>query len=184
MDIEKKVYVFDLDDTLVKTTANILVRDAAGSLVRKIPTHIYNAEGDKKVFLSDGEYFDFEEFNSLELLAAEETTGLFEVFKKTLEEKHLTAIITSREKYDLIQDWLKIKGISDNPYLMIYCTFSKGFPFGGTDANRKKLVLEHLVDTFGITEFIVYDDAEVNVAEMLKLNNRQGVSVIAKPVNV
>lgn len=184
MQIDRTVYVFDLDDTLVKTTANILVRDENDNLVRKIPTHIYNAEGDKKIFLSDGEHFDFAEFNSLELLAAEETTELFELFKKLIEEKHLVAIITSREDYDLIREWLKLNGISDNPYLMTYCTFSKGFPFGGSDANRKRLVLEHLVDTFGYTDFIVYDDAEVNVSEMLKLNNRKGISVIAKPVNI
>lgn len=182
--MEKKLYVFDLDDTLIKTTANIIVRSKDNELVRKIPTQIYNAEDDKKVFLSDGEHFDFEEFNSLELLAAEKTTELFELFKQLLEENHPVAIITSRENYDLIDEWLKIKGISDKPNLMIYCTFSKGFPFTGTDSERKRQVLEYMSEAYDFNEFIVYDDAEVNVNEMLKLNDRQGISVIAKPVNI
>jgi hypothetical protein len=60
----KSIHLFDLDDTLISTSARVLVRDGQGGLVRALSTADFT--GYKP---APGEAFDFREFSDLGILS-------------------------------------------------------------------------------------------------------------------
>jgi hypothetical protein len=60
----KSIHLFDLDDTLIRTAARVLVRDGAGNLVRALSTAEFAAYRP-----SPGEILDFSEFSDLGILS-------------------------------------------------------------------------------------------------------------------
>jgi hypothetical protein len=71
----KSIHLFDLDDTLIRTEARVLVRDAQGALLRALaPAEftVYQA--------AEGEVFDFREFSDLGVLSR----GIIVKYTKTI----------------------------------------------------------------------------------------------------
>lgn len=60
----KSIHLFDLDDTLIRTSARVLVRDAEGRLLRALSTSEFTAYR-----ASPGEALDFGEFSDLGILS-------------------------------------------------------------------------------------------------------------------
>jgi hypothetical protein len=58
------LHVYDIDDTLVRPTAKIHVRDKAGQIVKTLNTHEYARSS--RTALPRGHSYDFGEFRSAE----------------------------------------------------------------------------------------------------------------------
>ena len=167
MQKDTPIYVFDLDDTLIHTSAKIIIRNSKNKIIRRIPTSEYNAEQDKSVFLHDGDYFDFSEFNSYDILKNERPTDTFKIMRKRLKEGHNICILTSREDPDMIRTWLyKVHGIDITRNIGVFCTSQKDYPFTGTDAEKKRKTLDFLCYGFGESRFHVYEDSPAMMEEM------------------
>lgn len=168
----KSAYIFDLDDTLIKTSAVIIIRNRnTGEELRRIPTSEYNSVENHSVFLTDTEteMFDFSEFNNPDLLSNEQVSGYFENFKQVLTDGEDVYIITSREHTEHIRIWLSkhLDVIPEN--LKIFCTSYDGYPFTGTDAQKKRKTLKCLVEQFGYNRFHIWDDSDANINAMKQL---------------
>ncbi|MDB5102539.1 MAG: hypothetical protein JWP91_228 [Fibrobacteres bacterium] len=73
--VRKSIHLFDLDDTLIRTEARVLVRDAHGSLLRAL------APAEFTVYRpGPGEAFDFREFSDLGILSR----GIVVKYTKTI----------------------------------------------------------------------------------------------------
>jgi hypothetical protein len=60
----RSIHLFDLDDTLIRTSARVLVRDEAGNLLRALSTGEFTGYR-----AGPGEVFDFAEFSDLGILS-------------------------------------------------------------------------------------------------------------------
>ena len=169
------ISIFDLDDTLIQTTAGIIVYDKNGKHIRIIDTATYNAETDKSIFLEEGEYFDFSQFNELCYLDNEKVRPEFFVMVDRLRNDLPTAIVTSRERKDIIEEWIKNKtgiDVTDKQHFYIFCVSSSDSMFKeGTDAEKKRMSIEYLHKEYGYSLFYVYEDSEANKTEILKTEN-------------
>lgn len=65
--MERKIYFFDIDETLFKTNAKIIVRNEEGKVLRKLSNQEFN--GYK---LGEGESYDFKEFRSSKIFKTSE----------------------------------------------------------------------------------------------------------------
>lgn len=165
------VHIYDLDDTLIRTSARIIVRDrSTDGIKRYIPTSIYNTSSEHTHLLTtETEYFDFSEFNDPDLIVREKLTSNIGFFEISLKMKTPTFIITSREDTRLIKRWVRSLNLLDTSSLEIFCTFSKDFPYDGDDAERKMRVLEYLYKERGYKCFRVWEDSPDNMRKMKSL---------------
>ena len=62
--VRRSIHLFDLDDTLIRTSARVLVRDPAGALLRALSTAEFTAYR-----AVPGEILDFSEFSDLGILS-------------------------------------------------------------------------------------------------------------------
>lgn len=60
----RSIHLFDLDDTLIRTSARVLVRDGSGNLLRSLSTGEFTGYR-----AAPGEVFDFAEFSDLGILS-------------------------------------------------------------------------------------------------------------------
>lgn len=98
---DKTLYVFDLDDTLIKTTARIRAIHSDGSL-EMLTSHQYSELAD----YSDIKSLDYSEFNSGTLLMSEAIKPLIGVFAGLIYSGCNVLLLTAREDYDIIDDWI------------------------------------------------------------------------------
>ena len=59
----EKIILFDIDDTLIKSSAKIIVLDKQSKIVKKLTPAQYNTYVRK-----DGEYFSYDEFDNEKIL--------------------------------------------------------------------------------------------------------------------
>ena len=97
----KKAFVFDFDDTLAFTDANVLVHGPNYEWHRLTPAEFNRYE------LEDGERFDFSEFNNPEYILNGKPTKLVQLASEVYAEGHDLFILTARKDSiaDAIQEF-------------------------------------------------------------------------------
>ena len=150
-----KAFVFDFDDTLVKTDCKVLVRsDFDNSIVRRLTPAEYNSHE-----LQNNCYYDFSEFS--EVL---EPKALFvmHLLKEVHAENHTIIILTARQSpaADAIKTYLESEGVTAHE---ICCVGDAGEKI----EIEKAKVLNRLMLTHDKVFF--YDDHHANVEEAKKL---------------
>ena len=98
-----KILVFDLDDTLVISSAKIKVcNKKTGECFSLTPEEFNTYEKNSDHVLN------FEEFKSLEIMKAGEMIEKYlKIFKKAYKKKLAVGIVTARDDQDMIYKWLK-----------------------------------------------------------------------------
>lgn len=113
--MKKTVKVFDLDDTLIKTSAEVIYRDAAGDEVYRLGSQAYNERGRSynldNLFQSDV-HPDFSEFDDPDILLSETKREPFNDLTLSAARDIPCVIITARSKKDIILAWLKANNVS------------------------------------------------------------------------
>lgn len=176
MDIckDKKIILFDVDDTLIHTTACILVKKN-DQYIKRLTNKEYNCYK-----LNTGEEFDFKEFDDYKLLDNEKLTPYFETLKREYNRGTHIGIITARGNCKMIKVFLLKKGIDIKDDL-IFATDDPELCLNGTIQERKAEVISILYKK-GYKKFIFFDDNEGNLKSVKDMENILDINVITKNV--
>jgi phosphoserine phosphatase len=151
---DKRVVVFDLDDTLIVTDAKIkVIHSKSGKEVASLTPSQFN-------YFSRKNYhkFNFEEFESQEILnEGKFIRKIFQIFRKMVMNGQEIAIVTARSDKMLVHNFFKEKGIRIMPNMIFAVSKINSEKYHGSIAERKKQALNILINK-GYTEFIFFDD--------------------------
>lgn len=166
----KKILLFDIDDTLVETSAKVFVRTSAG--IKKVLTNDeYNTYK-----LSPGEFFDYTEFDDYERLMKDNLTKYFNTLKREYSKGTSIAIITARGSINGIERFLRKYGIILDRNL-IFAISDPILKLKGTIQERKAQVIKKLHEN-GYKTFIFFDDNEDNLHAAKNLENNYNIKII------
>lgn len=141
----KKLRVFDMDDTLVKTDSYIYVTHKSGKTSRLTPGQyaVYTPKsGD--VF----DYSDFEQLNNPKIIKA-----YFEVLRRTAAKNETVYILTARSSYKPIKKFINDTGIR-NVYVVA---------LGDSNPEKKADWIEDKIKNDGYDDVYFIDDSPKNI---------------------
>lgn len=163
---EKKLRVFDLDDTLVHSNSKIHIKQADGDILDLTPAQyaIYDKE--------PGDEFDFSEFE--ELVEPEAISWTLKILKSAIT-KHGTngaVILTARGSDKPARQFLKMHNLPEIPIVAL----------GDSHPDRKAQWILAMIKRFGYTEIEFFDDSARNIAAVENLKDKvpPGVKVITR----
>lgn len=164
-----RIMLFDLDDTLIHTTAEILLfKD--GKFVRKISNTEFN-----DYVLKPGESFDFAEFNDPKILASSKFTKYWNTLKREYRKGTHIGILTARSDCDMIKNFLLDNGIRIKDELVIAINDPK-LGLSGTIQQKKSEAIKILANA-GYNTFIFFDDNEGNLQSAKMLEKEYGIVI-------
>jgi hypothetical protein len=162
--------IFDIDDTLFRTDANVYLKDNSGNK-RKLSSKEFN-----KHTLQDGEQYDFDEFKDAKRFnkTSKPIQNIWKTAQNTLENigkrpGSRVVIVTARgdlDDKDLFLDTFRQHGL-DMDKVHVY---RAGNIKHGSSADKKKIVIRNLLESSDFTEVRLFDDYEENLEEFLKLS--------------
>lgn len=138
------IYIFDIDDTLIYTTARVHVYDEHKKLICKLDSSSYNSRThNDEEQLKRGQSYDYSEFNNFGLLKCESHRPTMTILKELARQgqSHNIYIITAREDRYLIAYWLHTLGIDLDLNHIIVNDFSK-LPLGQWKANKLNEIIQ------------------------------------------
>lgn len=156
-----RILLFDVDDTLIHTSAQIWIRSRDGS-ERSISNQEFN---DYKA--KPGEEFDFREFNSQKILDNDIPTKYLNTLKKEYAKGTHIGIITARSDCSLIKKFLLKKGISIKTEL-IFAVNDPQLGLEGSIQEKKAQIIDHLIKA-GYETLVFFDDNEGNLEAAKRL---------------
>ena len=108
-----KIILFDLDDTIIHTTAEIMIiKD--DKIIKRISNTEFN-----NYTLKHGERFDFKEFDDPTILTNEEFTPYWDTLKREYNKGTHVGILTARGDCKMIKQFFNDKGIRIKDELII-----------------------------------------------------------------
>lgn len=173
----ERIYIFDVDDTLIATTACVCAVNPDGKIVFKAGTKVFNAPDSTERLLQPGLTWDFSEFESLEQLMIEPTKSAFD-FLRNLRSRSNVYIITARQKQAMLQQWLATKDININ-LNHIHC-FDRNY--GGTVAQWKGEVVDSIISEHPEHEVVIFEDDPNNCLAMAESCIKRNVMFQLMPV--
>lgn len=162
---EKKLRVFDLDDTLVKTNSKVHITKASGEEIYLTPAEyaVYEKE--------PGDIFDYSDFEGL---VDPKAIGWTTKILKRIIAKHGTdaaVILTARGNEKPARDFFKLNNIPEIPVVAL----------GNSDPEMKAQWIKMVAMKFGYKEIEFFDDSPKNIAAVQKLKV-PGVKIIARHI--
>ena len=164
-----KIILFDLDDTIINTTAEITLYKN-GKFVRTMPNTEFN-----NYVLKSGESFGFEQFDSAEILNKETFTKYWETLKREYRKGTHIGILTARSDSKMIKRFFLSKGINIKDELVIAVN-DPTLGLNGSVQHKKSEAIEILANA-GYKTFIFFDDNEPNLKAAKDLENRFDIKV-------
>lgn len=164
-----KLLIFDVDDTLIHTTAHIWVMKD-GKCVKKIPNSEFN-----DYVLQRGESFDFREFDDPKILSKESFTKYWTTLKREYNKGTHISILTARNNSVMIRRFFLRNGIDIKPALV----FAVGDPtlgVSGSIQQKKAQVISHL-SRLGYDTLIFFDDNEGNLEAAKSLESKLHIKI-------
>lgn len=157
----KNLVIFDIDDTLLHTTAKInVIKD--GQVVRTLTNQDFN-----QYQLQPGEEFDFEEFRSAIKFYLESTPikPIIDKLKNILAHATNSKVIflTARADFDNKETFLRTfteLGIDMN---RIYVHRAGNLPGNDTPAEKKAVIIRQYADSGDYYKIVFYDDSHSNL---------------------
>jgi len=173
----EKLAVFDLDDTLILSTAKIQVIDPETHKVIKTltPAEFNFFTPNKKVNLSFKEFEDYEILKKSHFIQ-EVLQKLLNYYKSGVH----VSIVTARSDSKMIGRFFQENGINIHSDL-IFAISDPSLPFKGSIAEKKKQALHSLVQQ-GYSDFIFFDDNEDNLRLAKELEKEH--DIVVKTVKV
>lgn len=168
-----KILVFDLDDTLVISSAKIKVcNKKTGECYSLTPEEFNTYEK------GDDEDLNFDEFKSLEIMKAGKLIDYYlKIFKEAYMSKLAVGIVTARDDRKMIYRWLRehVGFRIDND--LIFAVNDPVHKFKGSISDRKKQAFKELID-MGYTDLQFYDDDDANLKLVKSLESEyDGISI-------
>ena len=164
-----KIILFDLDDTIIHTTAKIeLIKD--GRCIKKLTNSEFN-----DYVLKPGESFDFSEFDDPEILASEAFTPYWNTLKREYNKGTHIGILTARGNSEMIKRFFINHGIRIKDELVIAINDPK-LGLRGSIQQKKSEAISILANA-GYNLFIFFDDNEPNLKAAKKLEYGYNIKV-------
>jgi hypothetical protein len=161
--------IFDIDDTLFRTSANVIVNKPDGE---KLPLSAAEFNDYK---LKNGENFDFEQFKDAKLFnqTSVPIENVWKTTQNTLENVgkrpgSRVVIVTARSDLNnkhVFLDTFEKHGLDMNKIHV----FRAGNLKNGNSAQKKQVIIRRLLETGNFTETRLFDDHEDNLAAFLEL---------------
>lgn len=164
-----KIILFDLDDTIIHTIAEIGVVKG-GKLIKRLP----NAEFNDYV-LGPGESFDFGEFDDPTLLDKSPFTKYWETLKREYKKGTHIGILTARGDSKMIKDFFLKNGIRIKDELVMAIN-DPSLGLKGS-IQEKKTEAIRILASVGYDTFIFFDDNEPNLKSAKELEKRLPIKV-------
>lgn len=164
-----KLLIFDVDDTLINTTAMIWVMNKNG-LVKKITNSEYNTYKRKP-----GEWFDYREFDDPRILQKETFTKYWKTLKREYHKGTHISLITARSIGMEIRDFFIKNGIDIKPEL-VFAVGDEDYQFKGTIQEKKAKTIK-LLSKLGYDTFVFFDDNEENLRAAKKLERQLDIKI-------
>ena len=164
-----KIILFDLDDTIIHTTAEIMVMKG-GECIKKLSNSEFN-----DYVLKPGESFDFGEFNDPNILAKSEFTKYWNTLKREYRKGTHIGILTARSDSAMIDKFFINNGIPiKNELVMAINDPELGLT--GTVQQKKAEAIGILANA-GYKLFIFFDDNEPNLKAAKALEKEFDITV-------
>lgn len=162
---EKKLRIFDLDDTLVKTNSRVHVTKASGEVIHLTPAEY--AVYEKEI----GDQFDYNDFRGL--VDPETIVWTTRILKRVIN-KHGTdaaVILTARSSEEPARQFFKLNNIPEIPIVAL----------GNSDPEMKAQWVKMVAMKFGYKEIEFFDDSPKNIAAVEKVKV-SGVKIITRHI--
>lgn len=169
-----RILLFDVDDTLIYTTAHILIRKN-GKVIKRITNAEYN-----NYTLGPGETFDYTEFDDPKILDNEHFTKYWDTLKREYRRGTHIGILTARGDIDMIYNFFKKKGI-DIKSDLIFAVGDPKMKLTGSIAERKAIIISKLA-WLGYRIFVFFDDNISNLQSAKQLESKYNIKVITVKV--
>lgn len=157
--IDNKLYVFDFDDTLVKTDAMVGVTDISTGIKKWLTPGEY-ATYEK----TDKDQFDFKQFD--ELINPKSISWTKKILRNVYDKRGpgATAILTARglESNDKIQEFLDKLGLTGIEIVTL----------GSSNPQDKADWIDQQIISRNLTEVEFFDDSSKNVSAVAKLKQK------------
>lgn len=164
-----KIILFDLDDTIIHTTAEIMVVKN-GKCVKKLSNTEFN-----NYTLKSGESFDFGEFDDPSILAHESFTKYWNTLKREYNKGTHVGILTARSNSQMIKKFFLSNGIRIKDELVIAINDPE-LGLKGNVQKKKAEAIGILADA-GYKLFIFFDDNEPNLKAAKRLEDSYNIKV-------
>lgn len=164
-----KIILFDLDDTIINTTAEITLYKN-GEFVRSMSNSEFN-----DYVLKVGESFGFEQFSDQEILYKETFTPYWNTLKREYRKGTHIGILTARSDSKMIKRFFLSRGINIKDELVIAVN-DPLLGLSGSIQDRKTEAINILADA-GYNTFIFFDDNLPNLNSAKKLENKLNIKV-------
>ena len=153
-----KILVFDLDDTLVISSAKIKVcNKKTGECYSLTPEEFNTYEK------GEHEELNFDEFKSLEIMKAGKLIEYYlKIFKEAYKSKLAVGIVTARDDRKMIHKWLREHVGYRIDYELIFAVNDPIHKFKGNIYDRKKAAFKELIE-MGYNDMQFYDDDDANL---------------------
>lgn len=164
-----KIILFDLDDTIIHTTAEIMVIKN-GECIKKLSNAEFN-----DYILKPGESFDFGEFDDPTILASSAFTQYWKTLKREYAKGTHIGILTARSNSAMIKKFFLNNGIRIKDELVIAINDPE-LGLKGTIQQKKSEAISILADA-GYDLFVFFDDNEPNLKAAKQLEKEYGITV-------
>lgn len=167
--VSDKIILFDLDDTIIHTTAEIYVVKG-GKRIKKLTNTEFNEYTPKH-----GETFDFDEFNDPNILASSKFTKYWDTLKREYSKGTHVGILTARGDSDMIKKFFLQNGIRIKDELVMAIN-DPSLGLHGTIQQKKAEAIGILANA-GYKLFVFFDDNESNLKAAKELENEYDITI-------
>jgi hypothetical protein len=167
---KKSLHIFDIDDTLLHTTAKIHVKNPQGKTVKSLTNQEFNDH-----HLPKGHSYDFGEFRNAEKFSKESTpihSMINKVKDVTSKTDHHVIFNTARANFDDKNKFLgtfKKHGINMSK---IHVIRAGNINKEGTPAEKKAIVIHGYINKHKYNDVHMYDDSKSNLKTFLQLRSK------------
>lgn len=161
--VSDRLLVFDLDDTLIRSKANVVV-SRGGREIHLTPEE-YNTYK-----WQEGDIVDYSQFRSDEILDSADLTKYWKTLEREYRKGTHICILTARGDQNMVWRFFKRKGIEIKNELCIAVEDPK-YGFTGSVANKKQEAIEGLVN-LGYRRFVFFDDSQENLDHAKRLESK------------
>lgn len=165
-----KIILFDLDDTIINTTAEILITKK-GIPYKRISNTEFN---DYK--LKFGEKFCFDEFEDPYILSQSTFTRYWNTLKREYYKGTHIGILTARGDCNLIRNFFLNNGIDIKDELVIAIN-EPSLNLESNSIQSKKAEVIGLLANAGYDTIILFDDNKPNLIAVKELENKYPVKI-------
>lgn len=135
-----RIYIFDIDDTLIDTQAKVRVLSRSGEILERLGTQFHNSH-----IYEENANLDFSEFEDLDQLLSEKDLPAMGCLEWCLEnDPDHTFILTARQCKDVIFKWLQMKGLENIRYNNIICAGTFNTMAMAKACHTKKMIIKNL----------------------------------------